>query len=488
MHDQQCPELTALAAKKMLPRQPRLGSSNVHSAVMERLTLKKGAVPFLPAHHRPATIPRKHVMGQPRARALPEEQDEQPPKIDASETKVDATPEASPPPSVDQQLQLPQNVISRLRDTVFSIDTLFVTSVENYGQNGVLFKGNLRGDPATAHAKLAARLQEAMSDYRLFLLEDQEEKPVAVVIPRESAQVNVNPVAEAALAVVLGGVSVVTTLNVMGAELFNAALLTARYDPELVAAALPGTVATLAIIAAHELGHVVGAKRAGLELSPPIAIPAGLGLLGWFGSITRIRSAVPNREALATVTAPGPLAGAAVSLGLFLVGLALTAGGIGGVEVDSESFRESLLVGGVTQLVFGDRVFTTAALNCNPFLVAGWAGLIVNAINSIPAGELDGGRLFLALFGRRAASRMSTISFFFLGIFGFNSSLSLFWLLLVLTLQRGPIVPCDEELSPLKDGPLKWASLAALALPLLVLLPYPGAFVFPDGGADLPPF
>jgi membrane-associated protease RseP (regulator of RpoE activity) len=396
---------------------------------------------------------------------------------------------------IDPDLQLPRTDITKLRDTVFGLDTLFVRSVENYGSEGVLFKGNLRGDPAVAAAKLRLKLKEQLGDtYRLFLLEDQDEQPTAVVIPAASAEFQTaSPTVELLLALGLGLTTIATTLNINAAELFNAALLTAKFDPELVSNAIPGTVATLAILLSHELGHFIGAKQANLKLAPPIPIPAGLGLLGTFGSITRISSTVPNRTALATVTAPGPLAGAAVSTALLLTGLVMTQNGVGGLEVDSASFRESLLVGSLTQLVFGDRVFTAESLNCNPLFIAGWAGLIINSINSLPAGELDGGRLFLSLFGRRAASRMSAATFFLIGIGGFTNSLALFWLLLVLTLQRGPIVPCEEELTPLPEGSLlKFASIVALLVPFLVLLPYPFAptpiqEVLIDGMTAMPP-
>lgn len=386
-------------------------------------------------------------------------------------------------------LQLPQSVVARLRDTVFGPDTLFVTSVENYGLNGVLFKGNLRGTPSVAYSKLKTRLNEELSsDYKLFLIEDQEEKPVAVVIPAESAETQVvNPAAESFLAVVLGIATICTTLNVNGAELFDAALLTAKFDPTLVTGALPASVAFLAILGAHEIGHIFGAQRAKLEVAFPLFLPAGLGLIGAFGAITRIKSSVPNREALATVAVPGPLAGTGVSLAVVLVGLALTAGGVGGIDIDSASFRESFLIGGLGQVLFGDRLFTAAALSCNPLFVAGWAGLLVNAINAIPAGELDGGKIFLALFGRRAASRMSALSLFLLGIGGISNGLALFWLLLVLTLQRQPVVPCDEELTPLpRNSMLERGAIVALVVPLLILLPYPFAPSLPEIGDFIP--
>jgi hypothetical protein len=46
---------------------------------------------------------------------------------------------------------------------------------------------------------------------------------------------------------------------------------------------------------AHELGHGVVARRRGVDLTPGFLIPAGLGFLGSFGAITRIKQTLPNR-------------------------------------------------------------------------------------------------------------------------------------------------------------------------------------------------
>ena len=55
-------------------------------------------------------------------------------------------------------MQLPREAIQRLRDVIFGFD-FFVTSVENYQANGVLFKGNLRADPSDGYDRIAARLK-----------------------------------------------------------------------------------------------------------------------------------------------------------------------------------------------------------------------------------------------------------------------------------------------------------------------------------------
>lgn len=101
------------------------------------------------------------------------------------------------------------------------------------------------------------------------------------------------------------------------------------------------------------------------------------------------------------------------------------------------------------------------------------------------AGELDGGRTTLALVGRRGARSITTLTFLPLIILSFVNPLALYWLLLSLTIQRTPPPPCLDEVSEIseKSGGLRVAAYLALALPLLVLLPFPGGGGAPDFSA-----
>ena len=79
---------------------------------------------------------------------------------------------------------------------------------------------------------------------------------VAVVLPLASVVPQVQPASEALLALLFGVTTLATTLNINGAELFNAALLTVGWDPEAVQGAVPGTLAFLSI-----LGEIVSILR-----------------------------------------------------------------------------------------------------------------------------------------------------------------------------------------------------------------------------------
>ena len=57
-------------------------------------------------------------------------------------------------------------------------------SVDNYGESGVLFKGNIRSgaQPSAVQQKLQSKLREQMPDYSLFLMVDRDDKPTVGIV------------------------------------------------------------------------------------------------------------------------------------------------------------------------------------------------------------------------------------------------------------------------------------------------------------------
>lgn len=55
----------------------------------------------------------------------------------------------------------------------------------------------------------------------------------------------------------------------------------------------------------------------------------------------------------------------------------------------------------IAKLLLGDVLREGTPISLNPVIIWAWAGLLINAINSIPAGELDGGRISFAIWGRK---------------------------------------------------------------------------------------
>lgn len=60
-----------------------------------------------------------------------------------------------------------------------------------------------------------------------------------------------------------------------------------------------------------------------------------------------------------------------------------------------------MTLGFIAKLVLGNVLKEGNTISVNPLVLWAWAGLLINAINSIPAGELDGGRISFAIWGRK---------------------------------------------------------------------------------------
>jgi membrane-associated protease RseP (regulator of RpoE activity) len=161
---------------------------------------------------------------------------------------------------------------------------------------------------------------------------------------------------------------------------------------------VPFAATLLAILVVHEFGHYFVARARGAAVSLPYFIPAPPGLsMGTFGAIIKMRSPARDRNALFDVAAAGPLAGLALAVPLAVLGLTWSrlVPAHGGGE-----FGDSLLTLVLTRLCLGP-IPAGLTLYTHPILDAAWIGFLVTAINLLPAGQLDGGRILYALAPRR---------------------------------------------------------------------------------------
>lgn len=193
------------------------------------------------------------------------------------------------------------------------------------------------------------------------------------------------------------------------------------YSPDNVAmSVLVFTLPLLAILGAHELAHFFAARRRKVAASLPFFIPS-IPPFGTFGAFISLRDPIPNRKALLDIGVAGPIAGLLVAIMVGVAGLMLT-----NVEAkvvpddlepgDSLSIAFPLIYIGIEHLVpiEGDYLL-------HPMAFAAWVGFWVTAINLLPAGQLDGGHIARAVFGKYAkyASWVTIavligLSFFFL--------------------------------------------------------------------------
>jgi len=205
------------------------------------------------------------------------------------------------------------------------------------------------------------------------------------------------------LPVVLFLLTVFTTLWAGAYQVYNGPargplnfLLT---SPETLWQGIPFAGALLFILTTHELGHYVLSKIHRVPASLPLFIPGLPHFIGTFGAIIRMRGPILSRRALFDIGVAGPLAGFVVAVVALLVGLSLS------TVVDRTAtlglqLGEPLLLQFMSWLVIGPLP-PEADVVLHPIGFAAWFGLFVTSLNLLPIGQLDGGHVAYALWGRR---------------------------------------------------------------------------------------
>ncbi|MEX0272458.1 site-2 protease family protein [Leptolyngbyaceae cyanobacterium UHCC 1019] len=374
-------------------------------------------------------------------------------------TQPESSPDSSPASSTPDEpdvVPLPPEDLKAIQG-IFGIDTFFATETIPY-QEGAIFRGNLRGDPEVAYTKLAESLKMRLGEtYRLFLVENQDDKPVIIVLPssRDPQPLNLSQKLLAGALFIFSAIACLESAGLMlGFDLFE--------NPNRVAETIPFAAGIIGILAAHEVAHWVIANRHNVRLSLPFFIPTLQ--IGSFGALTKFLSILPNRNVLFDVAFAGPAVGGCLSFLVLLFGLLLSHKG-SLFQLPSEFFQGSILVGTLARVVLQEPL-KQPIVDVHPFVVLGWLGLVITALNLLPAGQLDGGRIVQAVYGRKIAARTTVAVLIVLGLASFVNPLAFYWALILLFVQRDLERPCANELTEPDDAR---AALCLLALFLMIV-------------------
>ncbi|WP_299405138.1 site-2 protease family protein [Acaryochloris sp. IP29b_bin.148] len=358
-------------------------------------------------------------------------------------------------PISDQDLQLVQSIFS---PETFACNP---NQVLKY-QDGVIIQGYLKGDAATVHHQLSQRLESKIPEqYRLFLVENTDEKPVVIVLPRRNDP-KVGGWTQQLFAAILS-VATVGSCLIAGAFLLSFNLIE---QPERLSEALPIGLGLVGVLVAHEVGHHLTAQRYQVKLSWPFPFPALQ--IGSFGVFNRFESLLPNRQSLFDIAFAGPAVGGLFALVLLILGFLLSPANPV-LSLDISFLQGSILVGVLARLFLGNTLQGATVL-VHPLVGVGWMGLVITALNLMPAGCLDGGRIIQSIYGRKIARVSTWITLVVLAIIALANPIALYWAIIILLLQRDLERPSLNELTE-PDDTRAALGLAALFIMVAILMP-----------------
>ena len=229
----------------------------------------------------------------------------------------------------------------------------------------------------------------------------------------------------------------------------------------------------LLILGAHEFGHYIYCRIHDVDATLPYFIPAPFPLTGTFGAVIRIRETFPSKRALFDIGVAGPIAGFLLLLPFAYVGVTLSSAVRFPQGADLIYFGEPLLFKALEWLRFGPLP-AGYDITLHPMGFAAWWGMLATALNLMPFGQLDGGHIVYAIFGRRAQYiSMATLASIVLLTFASFSWISMTIMLLVMAFFLGVRHPriADED-TPL-DGRRRLVALFALVIFVLCFTPVP---------------
>jgi Peptidase family M50 len=349
----------------------------------------------------------------------------------------------------------------KLIQGIFGIETFYATETL-LQPGGVVFKGNLRGDPADTHQRLTNALSDRLGKkYNLFLIAGEDNRPI-IYVQIYNPELEQIPASQIILSILLLGVNLFTCA-VLGGELQNINLIE---QPDRWNTTLPFVCGITIVLIARELAQRWIANKHQIRLTPPFCLPSSQ--IGSFGAFSRVKTAIPHRKALFDLAIAPGIASGLISLFILVVGLVATADKLGDLEVPSQIFQYSVFVGILAKSILGDAL-AVDLISISPLVVIGWLGLTITALNLLPAGQLDGGRIVQAIYGRKTAAITTLLTLLLLALAALINPISLYWAGIILILLRDQERPMLNEISELDSDRDIWGIVALFWMILLIL-------------------
>ncbi|NQU26263.1 MAG: site-2 protease family protein [Candidatus Nealsonbacteria bacterium] len=243
-------------------------------------------------------------------------------------------------------------------------------------------------------------------------------------------------------------------------RLLPALLFVATCSSTLFAGGWAYAGSVMVILACHEAGHFIQARRYGVYTSFPFFLPMPLGPLGTWGAVISMDPHIGDRRKLFDIGITGPLAGLVPTLVCCVVGMYLTDGGAVGGAADRYPPVLQFLA------YWFNAPMPPGHAQVHPVLFAGWVGLLLTSLNLMPIGQLDGGHILYALLPKGAHRVAKTL--LLAAIAAIILFEQWFWVvMLVLAILIGPFhPPTGDDKVPL--GPVRivlgWLTLAFILI------------------------
>lgn len=255
-------------------------------------------------------------------------------------------------------------------------------------------------------------------------------------------------------------------------------------DLSILLRAIPITLGVLMLQGMHEIAHRVTATNYNVTLGPPLPLVPFVPL-GCCSAITPLRSFPASRAHLMDIASSGPLTGLLLSVVCLIAGIRLSTSTQRSVlevmpVVSVDFFRRSFFVGSIASVLAPRLMLLPLAqpVPVHPLVMVGYSGLFASALNLLPIGRLDGGRMFMAAFGRRKAKLITNI---LMGLIwpaallilptGISRQFS-FWNFIVILLQCGLDVQLRDEVTEI-DAFRRKSYIGLLLLVFTILVPFP---------------